>query len=592
MWTPPFFPSRYSFLYVVPFISLFILKRSPQEPKSGILFSFHPNRSQVSVWIAIALILIGGLFRFWRLGSLFDGMAWDEAYKGLDAIAIREFGERPVYLNWNAGREALIAYLVAGSQHFFDYSIISVRAVLALAGTLTLAFCYLFFRKIFNQNVALLSTFLMAVSKWHIIHSRYGVRVALIVLFELSALYCVARAMNTSRRNSWWLILAGAITGLGFYTYIAFRIFPLVLIVLVLQKDVRAFLRNQWKGVLAGLIVFLVVLFPLARYFVENSSALTERISRTAVWSAVSTKDESPAHMVMRSTLGTLGLFTYQGDSIPRHNVAEEQMLSPFSTALFLLGVLLTLINFRKHYAWFLILYAVLTLVPGFLSVQAPQVSRTLGCVPPAMAFTAFGLIAAFQILQRVASPILAKILVITVLVGNLLTGPNDALLRYADILDSLPPRMSSLYGADRDQTNIARLINQLGSGYDVYLSPQFYFHATVEYLTYSKSKYKLFSLYGIPKNPAPGKVMLIILQPHETNMWWLRDDDGKSFFKWWRQGHGLDAKKVRATIQRNYGSANRLTRMSDERLMQIIQKSYPTARKVNLGWFTIFLIK
>ena len=29
-----------------------------------------------------------------------------------------------------------------------------------------------------------------------------------------------------------------------------------------------------------------------------------------------------------------------------------------------------------------------------------------------------------------------------------------------------------------------------------------------------------------------------------------------------------------------------------DERLMQIIQKSYPTARKVNLGWFTIFLIK
>ena len=270
-----------------------------------------------SVWIAIALILIGGLFRFWRLGSLFEGMAWDEAYKGLDAIAIREFGERPVYLNWNAGREALIAYLVAGSQHFFDYSIISVRAVLALAGTLTLAFCYLFFRKIFNQNVALLSTFLMAVSKWHIIHSRYGVRVALIVLFELSALYCVARAMNASKRNSLWLILAGAITGLGFYTYIAFRIFPLVLILLVLQKDVRAFLRNQWKGVLAGLIVFLVVLFPLARYFVENSSALTERISRTAVWSAVSTKDESPAHMVMRSTLGTLGLFTYQGDSIP-----------------------------------------------------------------------------------------------------------------------------------------------------------------------------------------------------------------------------------------------------------------------------------
>ncbi len=77
---------------------------------------------------------MGVLFRFWKLDSLFDGITYDEAYKGLDAIAIREFGERPVFLDWNGGREALVAYLVAAAQTFFDYTSISVRVVTAIAG--------------------------------------------------------------------------------------------------------------------------------------------------------------------------------------------------------------------------------------------------------------------------------------------------------------------------------------------------------------------------------------------------------------------------------------------------------------------------
>ena len=124
-----------------------------------------------AVLIAVLIIAVGAVFRFWRLGSLADGMAWDEAYKGLDALAIRQFGERPVFLNWNAGREALIAYLVAASQYFFDYSIVSVRAVLAFFGVLTLVFVFLLSRRLFNDRVALIATFLLAVSKWHIMHS-------------------------------------------------------------------------------------------------------------------------------------------------------------------------------------------------------------------------------------------------------------------------------------------------------------------------------------------------------------------------------------------------------------------------------------
>src|SRR5262249_30238038 len=109
---------------------LFAAKKEP--PPLNDFESELPIRVE---WFLIGLLITTGLFlRTWRLGSLFEGMGWDEAYKGLDGIAIHQFHERPVYLNWNAGREAMIAYLVAFSQNFLDHTIASVRIVLALAG--------------------------------------------------------------------------------------------------------------------------------------------------------------------------------------------------------------------------------------------------------------------------------------------------------------------------------------------------------------------------------------------------------------------------------------------------------------------------
>src|SRR5207237_8173948 len=127
-------------------------------------FTIADQSNLSAKWIAIASVLLGILFRFWRLDHLFDGLFWDEAYKGLDAISIREFGERPIFLNWNAGRDALVAYLVSASTFVFRYSGFAVRAIEALAGVFTLIFFYLFVKKILNRNIALLCLFLLAVS--------------------------------------------------------------------------------------------------------------------------------------------------------------------------------------------------------------------------------------------------------------------------------------------------------------------------------------------------------------------------------------------------------------------------------------------
>src|SRR5262245_57355687 len=99
-------------------------------------FGDHTGDPTGRPYIIAAVLLLGFFLRLWKLDGLFDGISFDEAYKGLDAISIREFGERPIFLPWNAGREALVVYLIACAQHFVHNPIVAARIVNALSNCL------------------------------------------------------------------------------------------------------------------------------------------------------------------------------------------------------------------------------------------------------------------------------------------------------------------------------------------------------------------------------------------------------------------------------------------------------------------------
>lgn len=577
-------------LFLSGVLLFFYLNRSSNGKHLWDAFTTPSSYTRWHSWAIIAILLLGFGLRLVKIGTLVDGMTFDEAYKGLDGIAIREFGERPIFLDWNVGREALVAYLVAVSQSLFDYSIISVRIITALTACLALVFFYLFTKTIFNSHLALLSTFLLAVSKYHIIHSRYGVRAGQFMVFELAVLYLLARGFASERRNSKAFLIAGAITGTGFYTYIAYRIFPLVALAFAFQKNIRPKIRHHLLSILGGSVICLLITAPLAIYYAKNSESFTERMKRTAVWEQKGkSKEISPAKLIYESTLNTLGMFTYKGDSIARHNVQMEPMLSPFTTAFFLLGILLTLINIRKRYALFLLFYFVIGILPGVLSVHAPNTPRTLASLPPVMLFTAFGVFGAYYLINQYRRH--AGIVFLSVILGgSFFTGINDALIRYPAQLDDLSPKFSALWGMDRDQKAVAELMNSLGSNVDIYLTPQFFFHSTLEYLTYSKTPHRLYTLNtDILKGNTDRTLAIVILQLNRINPWWLRDDDGKKFFKWWNQYYGMNVQKIRAINENSYDRY--LTNVSDRKLYRVLKTRYPRGREIQLGNFSAYLV-
>lgn len=543
--------------------------------------------------LLLGILVIGFFLRLWHLGTLTEGMLYDEAYKGLDGIAIRQLGERPVFLDWNGGREALVAYTVAVAQSFLDYTIASVRIISALYGSFTLIFFYYFVSRFWTRNVALVGTFLMAVSKYHIIHSRLGVRAGHFTMFEVATLSFLAAGLYAERRRNLWLILAGITGGLGFHTYIAYRIFPAIAAAFLASKDRLTRLRAQWKGAVAGLILAVLILLPLAIFYANHYQSMTDRMKRTAVWNQKGKlRGESPARLVLQATLDTLGMFNFKGDRIERHNVEGEPMLSPFTGPFLLIGAVLTLLCLRRRLALFLLLYLFLTLLPGFLSVDSPNTARVLGSIPPAMILCSLGICALAQVVMDFSRP-LATLLVGIVLGGSAYTGVNDALLRYPLRLDSLPPQISDIWGLDREPARVADLLNRLGPRCTGFATPEFFFHSAVEYLTYSKSEHQLYLANINLREKSKGNVAVILFQPNrQMNLWYLRDDDGKRFYKWWSERYGWDYQRIRAMVRFAYGDNPALMKTSDQRLLRTLRQRYPNGRYLNFQTFAAYVVR
>src|SRR5262249_53123415 len=84
-------------------------------------------------------------------------------------------------------------------------------------------------------------------------------------------------------------------------------------------------------------------------------------------------------------------MFVLCGDADWKYNLANRPVFDPLSAALFLVGLGVALWRRgradRAALIWWLGM-----LLPGFLSVAAPQFMRTLGAAPAAVLFAALGL--------------------------------------------------------------------------------------------------------------------------------------------------------------------------------------------------------
>jgi sugar lactone lactonase YvrE len=353
-------------------------------------------------YVLAATVIFGvALFvRLWELGEFPFGTWYDEASNGLAAIRILEDPSyRPVYVS-SAQTPAHFHYLLALSFLVFGPSTAAIRLVPAAFGVLAVVFAYLLFTRWFGLRLGLVATALIAVMRYDLTVSRFGMQPAATPAFELAFLFFLDRACERRRaRDFAWM---GLTLGLGGAFYFAFRLFPVVpaiftaaLALGILRRwrhvpaTKAAVLPGVWTqlrqvapqlGVFA--LGFAIATAPIIQFAVQHPDLFFERTSTVSIFHE---RDEpNLAKALWNNTRAHLLMFNLEGDGNGRHNVPGEPMLDPLTASLFLLGLALALRRWRDPPNFLMLLVFFVMLLGGILSLdyEAPQSLRSIGVVP------------------------------------------------------------------------------------------------------------------------------------------------------------------------------------------------------------------
>ena len=219
-------------------------------------------------WILLAIIVaVGAYLRLDRIDTVPIGLNNDEAINAIEAkeivagkpfrtvterglnretmfhrLAALSFEHPGVVLNFLRAMPGAFGLEPKFINDRLQDEILPLRAVSIVVGTITLALLGVIGSAWFGKRVGLLAAFFLAVSPWHLLYSRVGLRTILAPPFALLAAWLFLRAWRSGKWGDG--ILWGVATGLGFWTYTSFRVVPIAIVVFV----GLAFLGGRRRG--------------------------------------------------------------------------------------------------------------------------------------------------------------------------------------------------------------------------------------------------------------------------------------------------------------------------------------------------------
>ncbi len=238
---------------------------------------FIAHRREI-LFVGIILVIGIGL-RFYKLGALPYVINGDEGIIGVFAKDTRNASNaNPFALRENIGGLYLqvmnIVITLFGSTAF------SLRLLPAIGGTLALISTYLLSRQIAGKRVAVLATFLLAVSHTHLNFSR-TVAVTYIQGTWLIPLELYFLLSGLEKRSSWRAAVAGILLAVHMNIYISAQIVVGIVAIYMLVAFflLKKSFRPAWKQVLVFWAGFLIIFIPEASFMLSHPAEFMSRFN-------------------------------------------------------------------------------------------------------------------------------------------------------------------------------------------------------------------------------------------------------------------------------------------------------------------------
>ncbi len=370
--------------------------------------SVSANR-RLKLILLIAITLLGAFFRLHRIESLPPGDRYDPAFYGIDALRILR-GEHRIFFYYYVGQhrvEPLFSYLVAFCFLLVGPSTLGIHLAAALVGVVTVPAVYLAAETMFSEEEdplrrwgGLLAALMLAVSYWHVNWSRYGVRAILVPLFAALTIYFLWRGLREGRR--WLFVACGGVLGASGYTYQAARLLPVLVIIGFAAFAWRrgTITRRDWTHILLVAAVALLVFAPLGVYFARHPDAFSRRIEEVLV--ADDGGDlASKARSVWKQVKAAGLSFVVGSDYAPYRTLPGRPSLNPLFSALFLLGIGLSVVRIRRPVYLMLLAWLLVMTVPAMLAGGGSEAKRAIGALPAVAMLIAVAAVAPWQAIRR-----------------------------------------------------------------------------------------------------------------------------------------------------------------------------------------------
>jgi 4-amino-4-deoxy-L-arabinose transferase-like glycosyltransferase len=508
------------------------------------------------------------------------GLWIDNAMAGLHALTVLKYREFPLYFHTNYGYEPIMPYLMTAAISFLGNTAVAIRLPGLIAGLVTLLVHARFSRVHFDRLTSLVSTAFLGFSLCHIVLSRQGFRCILMPLFALLTVHCLLKAFSGA--GSRWFIYSGIWLGLSNYTYVAIRFFVFVVFVVILhQWWVHRLSFRRIIGIMARVYIPAgCIVAPLMVYFHRNPHLFSGRAVSTVIFN-----QPGAWPGLLHNTRQLLGMFLLAGDIQPRHNILALPALNPIEGLFFIAGLLWITRNLKKPQYWALFSWMGVMMVPSWITEGAPSFMRLLS-IFPAMAL--IGAVGFREVIERLpAGPRGKYAVLVLVILSGLAYSAVHTFVTWPHVLDHVPADRRSHYGFCEDEYDLAQMCITDDQN-EFVLSPQLFFHPTIQYLCYGKTGLILAS---DPNDILPyfdnKEGVVFVFTNVKRNLWWIRDSREKDFFAWQKREYGISSLDIYYVLLNYFGT--RLPVMeSDHRLETALRAQLPEAPEESVGIITV----
>lgn len=381
------------------------------------------------VWfILLGILIVASLLRLIKLDSVPISPDWDEVSLGYNAYSIMQTGRDeygkflPVVLrSFDDYKPALYSYLAIPSIKILGLNVFSVRLPSAIFGILAVFGTFFLVKQLFKKDsIALLTSFLLAISPWHIQFSRVAFESNVGLTFNIFAVLFFLKGLN----RPIFLTVSALLMALNLYVYQSEKVFtPLLALALIIifRKEILSIPK---KFIITAFIAGLLIALPMVSFLLTNKNSL-ERARGVSILSEPYPAGESQKTLDDKNNNDKLGFifdnrrvfyakeiisgylshfdlnWLFVRGDIARHHAPNMGLLYIFELPFLLIGIYFFL---KKDYGktkllvlcWFLI-----TPIPASITSGVPHAVRTLNFLPTFQIFTALGIFYSFSIIRK-----------------------------------------------------------------------------------------------------------------------------------------------------------------------------------------------